>query len=182
MGVHSHTPSENALLSQIDARYRRALMSFFMRRVRDRAEAEDLTQRAFLRLMNAMQRGSVENLEGFLFTIASNLVHDHFRQRARHSVDTTVSVDAELIDALAQEVVEDRTPERVLIGEQTITDTLRALDELGERTRDIFILFRLEHMKQRDIADLYGISQSTVEKHVARATLHLAIRQRSHQK
>lgn len=179
MGVLTRTASDNTLLSQIDARYRRALMSFFMRRVRDRSEAEDLTQRAFLRLMNAMQRGSVANTEAFLFTIASNLVHDHFRQRTRHSADTTVSVDADLVGSLMQEIVEDRSPERVLIGEETIVDTLRTLDELGERTRDIFILFRLEHMKQRDIADLYGISQSTVEKHVARATLHLALRRRS---
>lgn len=171
--------SSNVLLSAIDARYRRPLISFFLRRVRERAEAEDLTQQAFLRLMNAVQRGEVENVEAFLFTIAGNLVRDHHRRSIRRSVDDTVSVDAELIGELTQEMVEDRSPERVLIGRQTIADVLRALDELGERTRDIFILFRLENMKQRDIAALYGISQSTVEKHVARAALYLATRQRS---
>ena len=31
-------------------------------------------------------------------------------------------------------------------------------------------------MKQKDIAALYGIAQSTVEKHVMRAMLHLATR------
>ncbi|MDE2306564.1 MAG: sigma-70 region 4 domain-containing protein, partial [Gammaproteobacteria bacterium] len=45
-----------------------------------------------------------------------------------------------------------------------------------DRTRDIFVLFRLEHMKQKDIAALYGIAQSTVEKHVMRAVMHLATR------
>lgn len=179
MSVRSGATSSNVLLSQIDARYRRPLISFFLRRVRDRAEAEDLTQQAFLRLMNAVQRGEVENVESFLFTIAGNLVRDHHRRSVRRSVDHTVSVDAELIAELAQEMVEDRGPERVLIGRQTIADVLQALDELGERTRDIFILFRLENMKQRDIAALYGISQSTVEKHVARAALHLATKQRS---
>lgn len=175
----SETSSHAALLAQIDARYRRALISFFLRRVRDSAEAEDLTQQALLRLLNAVQRGKVENVESFLFTVAGNLVRDHHRRCVRRSVDSTVSVDGELIDALTQEMVEDRSPERVLIGRQTIADVLRALDELGERTRDIFILFRLENMKQRDIAALYGISQSTVEKHVARAVLHLATKQRS---
>lgn len=176
MGVQGSAASDDTLLSAIDGRYRRALISFFLRRVRDRSEAEDLTQQVFLRLMKALQRAEVENTEAFLFTIASNLVRDHHRHRQRRSVDTTVSVDADLIGALAKEIVEDRSPERVLIGEEAVADTLRSLDELGERTRDIFILFRLENMKQRDIAALYGISQSTVEKHVAKAVLHLAMR------
>jgi len=178
VSVRSSATSRNVLLSEIDARYRRPLISFFLRRVRDSAEAEDLTQQAFLRLMNAVQRNEVENVESFLFTIAGNLVRDHHRRSERRSVDATVSVDAELIDTLTREMVEDRSPERVLIGRQSVADVLQALDELGERTRDIFILFRLENMKQRDIAALYGISQSTVEKHVARAALHLATRQR----
>ncbi len=179
VSVRSSATSRNDLLAEMDARYRRPLVSFFLRRVRDSAEAEDLTQQAFLRLMNAVQRGEVENVESFLFTIAGNLVRDHHRSRVRRSVDSTVSVDAELIDALTENMVEDRSPERVLIGRQSIADVLQTLDELGERTRDIFILFRLENMKQRDIAALYGISQSTVEKHVARAVLHLATKRRS---
>ena len=75
---------------------------------------------------------------------------------------------------LAEEAVEDRSPERVLLGKQTLADVLRTLDNLGEKTRDIYILFRLENMKQREIAALLGIGQSTVEKHVIKATLHLA--------
>jgi RNA polymerase sigma factor (sigma-70 family) len=55
-------------------------------------------------------------------------------------------------------------------------DVLRTLDELGPRTRDIFVLFRLERMKQKDIAALLGIGQGTVEKHVMKAVLHLAAR------
>jgi RNA polymerase sigma-70 factor (ECF subfamily) len=53
---------------------------------------------------------------------------------------------------------------------------LKALDELGQRTRDIYVLFRLEAMKQREIAALYGLTVKSVEKHVMRATLHLALR------
>ena len=68
------------------------------------------------------------------------------------------------------------SPERVLLSEDTLADVLRSLEELGELTRNIFILFRLENMKQKDIAALYGIGQSTVEKHVIKAVLHLANR------
>jgi RNA polymerase sigma-70 factor (ECF subfamily) len=53
---------------------------------------------------------------------------------------------------------------------------LACLDALDERTKNIFILFRLEGMRQKDIAAAYGISVSTVEKHVMAAVLHLAKR------
>jgi RNA polymerase sigma-70 factor (ECF subfamily) len=63
-----------------------------------------------------------------------------------------------------------------LLGRHSLLDVLRTLDELGERTRDIFVLFRLERMKQQEIAALYGIRRRTVEKHVMKATVHLARR------
>src|SRR3546814_18012524 len=79
-----------------------------------------------------------------------------------------------MVSGVARECVEDRSPERVLLGQDALQQVLAALAELNERTRDIYILFRLENIRQREIASLYGISQSTVEKEVMRATLHLA--------
>jgi len=49
---------------------------------------------------------------------------------------------------------------------------------LPERTRDIFILFRVEKMRQAEIAKRLGVSVSAVEKHVIRAAAHLARRLR----
>jgi RNA polymerase sigma-70 factor (ECF subfamily) len=85
-------------------------------------------------------------------------------------------IDWNMVDELASEFVEDRSPERVFRGKETLSSVMRSLGELEERTRNIFILFRLENMKQREIAALYGISQSTVEKHVMKAVMHLTLR------
>lgn len=166
-------PAEE-LKKRLDARFRAPLMSYFLRRVGDRAEAEDLTQEVFVRLIGAESLERVEHADAFVFKIASNLLRDRGRRASRwrrHS-----DFDAALIDELSQDFVEDREPERVLVGRETLADVLASLDELGERTRSIFILFRLENMKQRDIAELYGIAPSTVEKHVMKAVMHLASR------
>ena len=72
--------------------------------------------------------------------------------------------------------MEDRGPERVLQGYESLSEVLSTLNELSERTRDIFILFRLENMKQRDIALAFGITVKAVEKHVLKAVTHLARR------
>ena len=173
---HGRTPAD--LAARLDARYRTALMNYFLRRVRDRTEAEDLTQEVFLRIVRRGDPAPLENAEVFLFSIAGNLLRDRGRrQDSRHGADHA-SLDApgfNFQDAgiLSEALVEDRGPERVLLSQESLAEVMRALDELGERTRDIFMMFRLEKMKHRDIAALYGITVSAVEKHIARAGVHL---------
>lgn len=174
-------PVGQDLKARLDARFRGPLMSFFLRRVRDRGEAEDLTQDVFARLLSAVERGDIDNSEAFVFRVAANLLHDRGRRQARRG--QRLSLDAEGLqeDGMAGsgvQFVEERDPERVLLGNDNLRRVLAALDELGQRTRDIYILFRLEQVKQREIAALYGISASTVEKEIMRATLHLAMRSR----
>lgn len=168
--------STAALRARLDARFRGPLMSFFLRRVAGRAEAEDLTQEVFIRLLAAADRAEIEDADAFVFQIAANLLRDRGRRNATRAAAQLAEVDDNLVSDLTREFMEDRGPERVLLAREEIADVLKALDELGERTRDIYILFRLEAMKQRQIAALYGVSVGTVEKDVARATLHLALR------
>lgn len=163
----------------LDARFRAPLMSYFLRRVNNRTEAEDLTQEVFLRLLGSGSLAEIERADAFVFRVASNLLRDRNRKAKRWRWFTKSALNDDLIDQLVKESVEDREPERVLMGRETLVEVLKALDELGERTRDIYLLFRLEAMKQQEIAALHGISPSTVEKHVMRAVQHLARRFRA---
>ena len=101
-----------------------------------------------------------------MFKIARNLLHD----RARRA-DVRQKYQAEL--ELREEAAEGLSAERVLQGEEELAKALNALAELKEKTRDIFILSRLEGMKYREIADLYGMSVSGVEKHLIQAFAHI---------
>jgi len=65
--------------------------------------------------------------------------------------------------------VEPIDPDRVLAGRQSLGQVAAALREAPERTRSIFILYRIEQMKKRDIAETYGISTSAVDKHLMKA-------------
>ena len=85
-------------------------------------------------------------------------------------------LDSPGVEKFEPRLVEDINPERVLIGRENLSEVLACLDELGERTKNIFILFRLEGMKQKEIAAHYGIGLSTVEKHVMAAAVRLAKR------
>ena len=175
MGTEAKATTEE-LKNALDARFRGPLMSYFLRRVKDRVEAEDLTQEVFVRLMGGGGLERIEHPDAFVFRVASNLLKDRGRRAMRWRWHDKSPLDEGLIGELAAELIEDRGPERVLLGRETLAEVLKALDELGERTRNIFILFRVENMKQREIAALYGISVSTVEKQIMKAVLHLAVR------
>ena len=160
-------PHADDVANAMSRRFRPALMAFFLRRIRNHSEAEDLTQEV---LMRVAERGSTIDAaqpDAYIFQIAANLLRDRGR---RQKVRTAYQVGLGANEA-AQ--VEERDPDRVLQARQSLATVLNALRELPMRTRTIFILFRLENMKQREIADMLGISVRTVEQHVVRASLVL---------
>lgn len=57
---------------------------------------------------------------------------------------------------------------------QSLEEALALLDRLGERTRNIYVLFRFGKMRREQIADLYGIASSEVERHLIIAMMELA--------
>jgi len=162
--------------SAISERFAAPLLSYFQRRIRDRTQAEDLVQDVLLRVIRARESGAIENPESYVFKVAANLLKDLRRRAGRHPILVPHSIEDDPLDARPEALVDERSPERVLIGQMTLARALKALDELSELTRNVFILFRLEQMKQKDIATLLGISQGAVEKHVMKAAFHLTSR------
>ena len=171
-----NTISAAQLRLQLWSRFSGPLMSFFLRRVKDRAQAEDLTQEVLVRIISVCDGDLIDNAESYVFKAAANLLRDHRRRILRNPTLSSRPIEEALADEARNNLVEDRSPERVLIGVTTLSEVLQALNELSELTRNVFVLFRLESMKQKEIAALYGIGQSTVEKHVMKAVLHLVTR------
>lgn len=161
----------------LDRRFRTPLTAFFQRRLLDRGEAEDLTQEVFARLARRPDRNNGEAIEAYVFKIASNVLTDLVRTRTSRKVNAHRSLhDVTESDTVHRNLVEDRNPERVLAGKDALKDLEQALGELSDRTREIFLLSRMEHVNHRDIGQLYGISVSAVEKHVLKAVAHISAR------
>ena len=167
--------AREAVIGELDRRFRLPLIAYFRRRVNGASEAEDLTQDVFERVLKVLSHTPVANAEALIFRIAVNLLRDRARRQVTHGSEQ--SLTAENIVAFADALTVDLSPERVVLGERTLADVLAALRELGERTQAIFFLYRLENLKIREIAAIYGISASAVEKHVSKALLHLTRRQ-----
>jgi len=167
---------QNKFLKELDANFRAPLMAFFLRRVGNRSDAEDLTQQTFERLARSETLDPDRHAAGYIFRIAVNLLRDRKKEARFRKFLPFASFDPNFIDRLAEEIAEDRGPERVLVGQEGLIEVLKCLDELGERTKTVFILYRLEGMKQKDIAALLGMGLSTVEKDVMVAMSFLTAR------
>ncbi|WP_244624489.1 sigma-70 family RNA polymerase sigma factor [Sphingomonas sp. So64.6b] len=151
--------------------WRPALMSFFLKRVHNHAEAEDLTQETFARVFGGS--GAEAGLHaGYIFQIAANLLRD----RSRRSRVRTEQYDT--VRMLYGQGVDWLDPEKIAVGRSAVAQVMRSLRDLPERTRTIFVLYRIENIDKRVIGESFGISPSAVEKHVARATVHLMTRAR----
>lgn len=136
-------------------------------RRRGREEAEDALQAAYERLLSQPPEQKVENVEAFLVHVASNIAIDAHRRKNFQSDRTFEEIFDNIPDSapLQDEVIEARI--RLRHVEQ-------ALAQLTPRTREVFLMHRLDGFKYREIAERLEISQSAVEKHIAKAVLFLA--------
>lgn len=150
------------LLDQLAQRYRYPLIAFFTRRVGSSSEAEDLTQEVFLRMVRRLGVSGVDNVEAFLFRTAVNLLRDRSRRGK-----TLASREVDFAQRHGD--VDDLSPERLFDSRQSLGLVIEVLSELDERTRDAFILHRLEGMKHAQIAEVLGVSVSSVEKYIVKA-------------
>ena len=154
-------------LAVLSRRYRNALVAYFMRQLHDAALAEDLAQDVFARLATLAERGEIVNIEGYVFRIAKNLVRDS----KRRSGVRLGYARAQLNERHAE--FDTKDAERVVIARETLSQVTKVLDRLPERTRSIFVLYRLEGLSRKDIAEAYGISVSAVEKHLGKVMASL---------
>ena len=162
------TARTNSDLSGLNERYRRPLIAFFMRHRVGRSDAEDMTQEVFLRLMSSAI-GELRSPDAYIFQVAANLLRNKMstlRHRATQAEAMYLALDdrADFVD-----------PQRLLSGREELARIVLALKELPERTREIFILDRLDSVPQLDIAKAYGISVRAVQKHIVKALSHLTL-------
>lgn len=141
------------------------LLKLVARHTRGNSDAEDLLHSAYLRLEQYRSDHVVENPSAFLVRTAANIAidihrHEKFWEPGDDRRDGQHPDDAPLQD-------------EVIASRARLSRVKEGLAKLPPRTREIFLMHRLHGLKYREIAVRVGISQSAVEKHIAKATLFL---------
>ena len=139
-----------------------------MRRRNLPLEVDDLIQEAYAVLAKLDSVDHILNPRTYLFQVVNSLILREFR-RAR-----VVSIlAAENLDLIA--ISDTPSPEQQTSDRQELQRLADALAKLPRQSGEAFRLRKVEGLSQRDIAARMGISESTVEKHVAKSLRLLMI-------
>lgn len=142
-------------------------LQFHLTRIVDCPEiAADLAQESFIIFFREAQKQTIDHPRGFLFRIAKNLAYDHIKHRK------VTENYAQTKEQSLPPPSEFPSAEKLVSVDERLAAITRILDELPLRTREIFVLNRVYGMTYAETAKELGISDSAVEKHMAKALLH----------
>lgn len=159
---------DRARLEHLVDAYGPAVRAFFRRRVANAADVDDLAQEVFVRLLRRSDLQAIDNIEGYIFQTAANVLREQHRLRGRRIAFQPGEFDEDAIEG-----DEESSPERILLGREAYNQLLTGLRELPERARMVFVLNRYEQLSAREIAKRMGVSVSLVEKEMMRAVAFL---------
>lgn len=138
------------------------LLRYAYRYVTDWDEAQDIVQTAFIQLwINAKKLDPERNVNAYLAGIVHNLCSDYLRH-------------LNIIDSNQDKLTEALIFQNMFNDSDDVDTELKlrlevALQRLPERSHDILIRHIVDGKKCSEIAEEYGVAESTVKTHLKRA-------------
>lgn len=143
------------------------LTRFFEARLRSPDDAPDLTQETLLRFFSAAQRSRIDASQFYLRRIAINMVRKHVARSStlisRNSIPFIEDMEAPI----------GTDPHRDLEGREELAHWDTVIAELKPRTREIFLLSRVDGWSYKEIAAHYRMTIWGVKKHMMKAIAHI---------
>ncbi len=143
-------------------KYSAPILRYSDRMLGSRAEAEEVAQEVFLKLIERVdQYDGRAPVASWLFAIAANACRDRLRRASRR---TSVS-----LTAVAEAAAPDPPPDRRLVEDERRARVRRALALLSEEQREALILARYHELPYSEIARALSISEGAVKTRIFRA-------------
>ena len=146
------------------------------------ADAADMTQEAFIRLLRSLGTYRAETkFTTWLYRLVTNICLDGLRRRGRpvESLDEPASSQSGDDARTAGERLADSDrwtqPEEELTLRESATEVRQALAHLPTAQRLALTLHYFEDMRYEDIAEAMGLPLNTVKSHIRRGKERLAV-------
>lgn len=156
-----------SLVERLFAEQRGALQAFFRRRIRSKADAPDLAQEVYLRMLRINDQDAIRNPVLYLYTVANNLVKEHavLDRRQASSIDIDEVATHEQLETLPAFDGEFDAAQRVA--------RLRVvLRQLRPKCQAAVALRFIHGLSYREVAIRLGVSPQMAKKYVAQALSH----------
>jgi RNA polymerase sigma factor (sigma-70 family) len=156
----------------VAARHGRPLLRFFLSRLPNAADAPDLVQEVYLRLLRLDRPDLIRAPEAYLFTIASNITREQALKRS--SRPPHIALDDTPPEELPAdiEVFGTAGPEAAAVQEDRVRRLETALAQLSPKARATLVWHRRDGCTYGEIAERLGISRNMVKKYLSQALAH----------
>jgi RNA polymerase sigma-70 factor (ECF subfamily) len=144
------------------------LRSWLKRRNLGGLEIDDVIQETYARLFQAESVAHIQDGRNYAFQVAGSVVIDHLRRLKVVPITSVPGLDYLEVGS------DEPSPERQVIDRDELTRLAEMIARLPGKIRDVFTLRRVHGLSQREVAAKLGLSESTVEKHMARGLLLMA--------
>jgi RNA polymerase sigma-70 factor (ECF subfamily) len=161
-------------------KYQRKLLRLVMRLVRDPAEAEDVTQEAFIKAYRALPNFRGESaFYTWLYRIGVNTAKNWLVAHGKRMPTVSEITDDES-EGIEEGVLlrHDETPDRVLMSRQIGETVNAAMEALPEDLRTAITLREIDGMAYEDIAQVMDCPIGTVRSRIFRAREAIAVKLR----
>ena len=166
---------DQAAFDDIVSRYWDRIFSRVLQLLKNRQEAEEVTQDAFVRAHKGLEnfRGD-SSFSTWLFQIATNLAHNKYwywwrrKRDASFSLDQNISREGSvtLVDILP---AEGEDPGQTASTQELVDRVSECMPQLNEKHYEILTLRIVQNMTYEEIAQHLDISIGTVKSRIARA-------------
>ena len=156
-----------SLVERLFAEHRGALQTFFQRRIRSKADAPDLAQEVYVRMLRISDQEAIRNPVHYLYTVANNLVKEHAVLDRRQA--SGIDID----EAPAHEQLETLPAfDGDLDARQRVARLGVVLKQLRPKCRAAVVLRFTHELTYREIAIHLGVSPQMAKKYVTQALAH----------
>lgn len=154
--------------ASIVSRYTARVFALAVRTIGSREDAEEATQEVFLRAYRALGSFNPEHrFFSWLYTIAVNHIRSLHRRRSRSVVEQTVPLGEHIV--ADRPAGTDSQPEQHVLSEGASRLIAAALQSLGPRYREVFVLRHLRGLSTAEVSALLGVGENTVKTRLRRA-------------
>lgn len=160
------------LLASLATLHGRQLMRFLVSRLPDAAEAPDMVQEVYLRLLRLERPDLIRCPEAYLFTIAANIAHE--RRLKQSTRPLHIALEDTPVEALPADVGAFTTaaPEDIALTAERVARLTKVLAQLSPKARSTLIWHRRDGCTYEEIGARLGISRNMVKKYLAQALGH----------
>jgi RNA polymerase sigma-70 factor (ECF subfamily) len=175
--VAAFLAGEKRGFNELVARYHVRLLNFIYRTIGDRERAEDLVQETFVRVYRHLHRfDQTKKFSTWAYTIAGNLAKNELRNRSRNPLVLFQTIKKHWEADHRPLEWEDNTyrPDDLFRKRHLKQMVDKAVSQLPEHHRMVFVLRELEGKTYEEISEITGVNLGTVKSRLNRARNNFA--------